>query len=177
MYIAEEDVSDLYHYLDKDKKPVGSLDHYDDIESIDNAESIIKSWQSAGRYEPLTEADNSFIESLHANKQKIKTGDLPDFQEDILNMYGKNKYPEEPTSYIVPSVNDFNDVERKRAIRHLKKISSVQSDIVEMLKRIESSSRKNKNCSAQNVQAQQAAIAEMEMSLDLPLDESLLLDR
>ena len=104
-----------------------------------------------------------------ANKKPAKS-DFTENQKDGIKKYMKKwesvRYQLKPTPHFVPGVFGYSDVERKRAISHLKSIASIQGDIMSMLKTIEDSSRKNTNCSAKALKEQQTAIAEMETSLD-----------
>lgn len=60
---------------------------------------------------------------------------------------------------------------RNSAIEHLRDIAHLQFNIMTLLKKIEKQSRGNKKCSASSLKEQQAAIADMQLALDMKVPQ------
>ncbi len=175
------DLYQQYYSSRKNKEFTGSVQGIEsaggNVGSIDSAESIVKTWESdfkkgrrRNRYGSTEKWDADAINFVGSNNRKLEWDEKP---KDGSVMYGKYEFKQTP-SLLEGDVTSVNNVRkkypRKKTIGHLKKIADVQLDIMSMLKRIEESSRKNTNCSTQNLEEQQTSIAEMEMSFE-PLDD------
>lgn len=162
-FISEQDAAELLQYLRKER-PISDHDH---AGIIANAENIVKNWEF-----DLTKSIRNRHKDLDPELMSSRKGVLESWIPKSRNDYPKWEVVKPTVSL---GLSDYmDDFKRKTprkmamAIGHLKNIASVQSDIMSMLQRVEESSRENTNCTAQNLEGQQAAIAEIEMSLAEP---------